>query len=98
MHKEGGLYMFYRYGRYRNYNYNYNYYYNNNGFNAYQFIILVLIVLQWMLTPTDDPNNLVNNGGLFIITLFGLVMCSCAFTPQIVYAQVPYRRRLLFNL
>lgn len=52
-------------------------YYQYNGFNPFQFIILVLIVLQWMLTPTTDPNNLVNNGGLFIITLFGLVLCSC---------------------
>lgn len=84
--------MIYGYGRYRGY----NCYYNNNNFNPYQIIILVLIVLQWMLTPTDDPNNLVNNGGLFIITLFGLVLCSCINSPRIVYAPVPYRRKFFF--
>lgn len=84
--------MNYRYGRYGGY----NYYYNNNSFNPYQIIILILIVLQWMLTPTDDPNNLVNNGGLFIITLFGLVLCSCVCTPQVVYVPAPYRRRFFF--
>lgn len=53
-------------------------YYGYSGFNVYAFIILVLIVLQWTLTPATDPNNLTNNGGLFIITLFGLVLCNCA--------------------
>lgn len=66
------------------------------GFNLYQFIILVLIVLQWMRTPTDDPNNLVNNGGLFIIALFGLILCSCLSTPRVIYVPVPYRRRFFF--
>lgn len=84
--------MYYGYGRYGGY----NYYYSNDSFNPYQFIILVLIVLQWMLTPTNDPNNLVNNGGLFIIALFGLVICSCISAPRIVYVPTPYRRRFFF--
>lgn len=66
------------------------------SFNLYQFIILVLIVLQWTRTPTDDPNNLVNNGGLFIIALFGLVLCSCLSTPQVIYVPISYRRRFFF--
>lgn len=52
--------------------------YGCSGFNVYAFIILVLIVLQWTLTPSNDPNNLTNNGGLFIIALFGLILCNCA--------------------
>jgi FtsH-binding integral membrane protein len=66
--------------------------YGYNSFNPWQFIILVLIVLQWMLNPSTDPNNLVNNGGLFIIALFGLVMCYCLSTPQVVYVPVQRRR------
>lgn len=92
MRKEDTINMYY------GYNIRYNPVQNtaNSSFNPYQFIILVLIVLQWMLHPSDDPNNLVNNGGLFIITLFGLIFCSCINTPRVVYVPVPVRRRWLF--
>ncbi|TDT58444.1 hypothetical protein [Fonticella tunisiensis] len=58
--------------------------------DLYAIIILILIVLQWMGTPTTDPNNLVNNGGLFIITLFSIVACICT-RYQIPYRYMPYR-------
>jgi formate hydrogenlyase subunit 4 len=45
--------------------------------NLYPLIILILIVLQWALTPTGGQGNLTDNGGLFIITLFALIYCSC---------------------
>jgi hypothetical protein len=70
--------------------------YTGYGFpNVYAFIILVLIVLQWTMTPTGDPNNLVNNGGLFIITLFGLVLCSCMSSNpyRMPHYGMYYRRR-----
>jgi hypothetical protein len=44
--------------------------------NPYVLIILILIVLQWFKMGASEP-SLVNNGGLFIITLFLLVYCSC---------------------
>ena len=69
-------------------------YYGNSGFNVYAFIILVLIVLQWTLTPSTDTNNLTNNGGLFIIAFFGLVLCNCA--SQLTYPNFYYRRRRRF--
>lgn len=76
-------------------------YYGYSGFNVYAFIILVLIVLQWTLTPTSDPNNLTNNGGLFIIALFGLILCNCAsgwINPRYNTRFNPrfYSRRRLF--
>jgi hypothetical protein len=43
----------------------------------YQIIILILIVLQWTLNSSSDPDNLTSNGGLFIITLFILISCMC---------------------
>lgn len=55
-----------------------------NGFpTAFIFIILVLIVLQWFRpgytsqASAGPEANLVNNGGLFIIALFFLIICSC---------------------
>jgi hypothetical protein len=42
------------------------------------------------MTGSDNPNNLTNNGGLFIITLFALVMCSNS--AQTNYS-LPYLRR-----
>jgi len=44
-------------------------------------IILILIVLQWFRVwgggGVSPESGLMNNGGLFIITLFILVACSC---------------------
>lgn len=65
-------------------------YYGYQGFNPYSFTILVLIVLQWTMPGSDDPDNLTNNGGLFIITLFALVMCCKAAQPNY---PLPYLRR-----
>lgn len=55
--------------------------------NFYMLLIVILIVLQWFrvgypsaagAAPGVLPeSNLVNNGGLFIITLFFLVACNC---------------------
>lgn len=65
---------------------NHNYYPNVDFPIAYVFIILVLIILQWFRvgsTTSGAPStaftdsNLVSNGGLFIITLFVLIACSC---------------------
>lgn len=64
----------------RKYKHKYN---QNNGFPiAFIFIILVLIVLQWFKVgyanqAPGPESNLVNNGGLFIIALFFLIICSC---------------------
>lgn len=56
--------------------------------NIYIIIILILIVLQWFrvgclgtagaAAPGALPESvLISNGGLFIITLFILIACSC---------------------
>jgi hypothetical protein len=56
--------------------------------NPYTLIILILIVLQWFRvgshsdgSPSPQP-GLVSNGGLFIITLFLLMYCSCGSSLQ----------------
>lgn len=56
-----------------------------NGFNAYTWIILILIVLQWFRigqggiggAPGVAEPGLMANGGLFIIAIFLLVACGC---------------------
>jgi hypothetical protein len=77
--------------------FNYGYGYGNRPLNPYPAIILILIVLQWFrVGNSEDSNDLTSNGGLFIITLFLLVYCSC--TTQMVNAiraaQVRPRRGL----
>ena len=71
--------------RKRKYKYDHND--ENSSPNFYMLLILVLIVLQWfrVYAPTVSPaaqgvlpeSNLATNGGLFIITLFFLIACSC---------------------
>lgn len=64
--------------------------YGSNGFNAWTWIILILIVLQWFRVggsgfmgvggpggATSPEHGLLNNGGLFIIAIFLLVACAC---------------------
>lgn len=54
-----------------------------SGFNAWTWIILILIVLQWFRVdcvggaPGGAEHGLIANGGLFIIALFLLVACGC---------------------
>jgi hypothetical protein len=61
------------------------------GFNAWTWIILILIVLQWFRVgygggiggpgigggPVVAEPGLMANGGLFIIAIFLLVACGC---------------------
>jgi uncharacterized membrane protein len=53
------------------------------GNNLFTIIILILIVLQWFRVGggigggVSPEGNLTCNGGLFIITLFILIACSC---------------------
>lgn len=63
------------------------------GFNAWTWIILILIVLQWFrvgfggapvgvpgvpgVPPPVGEVGLMANGGLFIIAIFLLVACGC---------------------
>jgi hypothetical protein len=58
--------------------------YGYNGFlNPYTMIIVILIVLQWFRVGccrnegVGPEPGLLCNGGLFIITIFLLVFCSC---------------------
>jgi hypothetical protein len=55
--------------------------YGFNGNYLWAIIILILIVLQWFRVwghgGVSPEGNLLPNGGLFIITLFILVACSC---------------------
>lgn len=70
--------------------------YSGGGFNAWTWIILILIVLQWFrigyggVAPLGGPGpgpgpgpeiGLMANGGLFIIALFLLVACGCFKGP-----------------
>lgn len=64
--------------------------YPANNTNLYPVIILILIVLQWMRTPANDPNNLVNNGGLFIIALFSLIFCQCVSMGHLYHRRSWY--------
>lgn len=70
--------------------------FSGNGFNAYTWIILILIVLQWFRVgyggAGGTENGLLCNGGLFIIALFLLVACGCFKGPMISpYAVSPAR-------
>lgn len=81
----------------------YKYEYNNRNTspNFYMLLILILIVLQWFRVyapaaggsaPVALPeSNLVTNGGLFIITLFFLIACSCETSPRYYRAQGHHR-------
>lgn len=56
--------------------------YGYHHISPYPAIILILIVLQWFRVGAKgeeegECNDLLSNGGLFIITLFLLVYCSC---------------------
>lgn len=56
--------------------------YGFSGNYLWTIIILILIVLQWFRVGWGEgsvgpESGFVNNGGLFIITLFILVACSC---------------------
>lgn len=71
--------------------------YGSSGFNAWTWIILILIVLQWFRVGsngfegvagiggpgggTSPERGLLNNGGLFIIAIFLLVACGCFKGP-----------------
>jgi hypothetical protein len=70
------------------------------GVNLYTLIILVLIVLQWFRVGcvpgpggVSPEGDLTTNGGLFIITLFFLIACSCGGGMFGGYptAAMPYR-------
>lgn len=56
-----------------------------NGFNAWTWIILILIVLQWFRVGFGGiggaESGLLCNGGLFIIALFLLAACGCFRGP-----------------
>lgn len=65
-----------------------------NGFNAWTWIILILIVLQWFrvgniggigggIPGGGAEQGLMANGGLFIIAIFLLVACGCFKGPSI---------------
>lgn len=87
----------YRYG----YGHGYGYGYGPSFMNPYPAIILILIVLQWFrVGKSEDENDLTSNGGLFIITLFFLVYCSCVtqISNAIRVAQVRPRRGLFGRL
>jgi hypothetical membrane protein len=81
--------------------YKYDYTYGNTSPNFYMLLIVVLIVLQWFrvdshavsgVAPVALPeSNLVANGGLFIITLFFLIACSCETSPRYYRAQGQHR-------
>lgn len=64
--------------------------FGSDGFNAWTWIILILIVLQWFRIGIGGApgigggpggllpeTGLLANGGLFIITIFLLVACGC---------------------
>jgi hypothetical protein len=56
--------------------------YGYSGNYLWAIIILILIVLQWFRVGyggggIGPESGLIANGGLFIITLFILVACSC---------------------
>lgn len=61
--------------------------------NPYTLLILILIVLQWFRVGSNSDGNpspqpgLVSNGGLFIITLFLLMYCSCGTGLQESYVK-----------
>lgn len=75
-----------------------------NGFNAWTWIILILIVLQWFRVgyggvgglggpggPGGPETGLMANGGLFIIAIFLLVACGCFRGPSMpITAPVRY--------
>lgn len=63
---------------------------SGGGFNAWTWIILILIVLQWFrvgyggIAAVGAPGpekGLMANGGLFIIAIFLLVACGCFKEP-----------------
>jgi hypothetical protein len=66
------------------------------GFNAWTWIILILIVLQWFRVGYGGvggvlpEGGLLCNGGLFIITIFLLVACGC-FKGPIMPPVAPIR-------
>ncbi len=77
--------------------------YGGGGFNAWTWIILILIVLQWFRvgwggagiaggpgTPLPET-GLFANGGLFIITIFLLVACGCFKGPIMPAPVAPIR-------
>lgn len=75
-----------------------------NGFNAWTWIILILIVLQWFRVgyggvgglgipggaPGGAEPGLMANGGLFIIAIFLLVACGCFKGPVMPIAPARY--------
>lgn len=75
--------------------YDYNYTYNNGFSNAFVFIILVLIILQWLRSCSEGgkDTNLLNNGGLFIITLFILAACYCQSQYTVNYRHYFKRKQ-----
>jgi hypothetical protein len=68
------------------------------GFNAWTWIILILIVLQWFRVGYGGgvggpggvlpENSLLCNGGLFIITIFLLVAYGCFRGPAAPIAPI----------
>lgn len=60
-----------------------------SGFNAWTWIILILIVLQWFRVGFNGAgggfpeSGLLCNGGLFIITIFLLAACGCFRGPML---------------
>ena len=73
--------------------------YGGSGFNAWTWIILILIVLQWFRVGFNGvggagalpESGLLCNGGLFIITIFLLVACGCFKGPSIMPPVSPIR-------
>jgi hypothetical protein len=73
-----------------------------SGFNAWTWIILILIVLQWFRVgfngvggvggvPGVGEVGLMANGGLFIIAIFLLVACGCFRGPSYAPPIAPIR-------
>ena len=76
--------------------------YGGSGFNAWTWIILILIVLQWFRVgfngvggiggvPGVGEVGLMANGGLFIIAIFLLVACGCFRGPSCPPPIAPIR-------
>ncbi len=74
--------------------------FGGNGFNAWTWIILILIVLQWFRVGFGGAggpggvlpeSGLLCNGGLFIITIFLLVACGCFKGPIMPAPVAPIR-------